>query len=616
MMSLSRHAAGRLCEWTVCAFFVCVSLFGAATTLCAIVNYGLHQPTFDQYKEYRSYLDQSFLTSVLMLENGHHPVIPAFVANIEIRWFAGNQFLQLAIGTSCVFIAWASLVWIAWRQRELPRHARTTAIMLATVGMLWLANARMLLQGVGQLQVYVIVMLVIVAILCTWRAARKDSWAWVAAASVACSMATFTFGSGVASFPTVIAVAFMLRMRWNKLSVPLLAAVLCILLYVLVLPGQQNVHDSLALRPLESLLTAAQWLSSPWANGLLGLADPPLQPWLPGNLKDPLGRTLVRTANLIVDTTSVSWQSISMIFGFIGILIFVARATLSHMRRAALNRYETLANGLCIFALVTAAIIGIGRLDYLHANPNQIYADRYLAWPCLFWSGLMLLLLSDACRLKQRLVLAIGLSLIIAMPIVLYPTHRAWAGWSAAVYQGAQRAAAAARSDVFDSTVFPDGADASRDDVRRTLFLLKQQRLAMFTNPTWKLLGEKANATQQDGEIGLDVRVASTLVDAFTGRTAARIEGAISHGVAKAAQGQLTILDDENGVAGFAEFSFISRDASALRMDIPRKRGFDGYIRDYHADHVYRLVLLHADTNRAVLLKSIDQDSSAVETKP
>jgi hypothetical protein len=212
------------------------------------------------------------------------------------------------------------------------------------------------------------------------------------------------------------------------------------------------------------------------------------------------------------------------------------------------------------------------------------------------------------------LVSAIGLPLIIAMPVVLYPTHSGWAGWSAAVYQVAQRSAAAARSDVFDSTVFPDGPDASRNDVLRTLSLLKQQRLAMFADRAWKLMGEEAKVSRQAGEIALHVRVGSTFVDAATGLTAARIQGAISHGVARAARGQLTILDDQNRVAGFAEFSFL--DADALRLAIPRKRGFDGYIRDYHADHGYRLVLLQADTNRAVLLNPIDQDSTAAEAKP
>ena len=196
---------------------------------------------------------------------------------------------------------------------------------------------------------------------------------------------------------------------------------------------------------------------------------------------------------------------------------------------------------------------------------------------------------------------------LCALPVVFYPTDRAWAGWSAAVYQGVQRSAAAARSDVFDPTAFPDNDDARRDDVVRTLALLKQRRLAMFADSAWELMGTQWQVTEPAGEITLDVRVVDTFTDALNGLPAARVEGVIAEGIANVPHpGQLAILDQDDRVAGLLEFSFIRPDAKALRLDIPRKHGFDGYIRNYHADQNYRLIVLQADTKRVLLLKQLD----------
>ncbi len=596
-----------LVDWALPAWFLTCALLFALTTFCATLNFALRQPTFDQYKEYGNYLSQPFLTSVLMLENGHHPVFPALIANIELSWFGGNQYLQLFMGTLCVFLTCGLIAWTAWREREMPRSARAAGVMLAITGVLWLANARMLIQGVGQLQIYLVALSVVVAISCTWHAARKDSWGWIVAAALACIVAMFTFGAGVAGFPTVIVLGLLLRMRWQKILSALLIFVLCLFLYVFILPGHQGVQDSLALRPLDASIAVAQWLSSPWVNAFLGFADPPLQPWMSVSLIDPLDQLLYRAANGLVAVTNMSWQSISTLLGFAGILVFVIRLARRYLQRVNFSRYETLATGLCLFSLMTAAIIGVGRLDYLQANPNQVYADRYLAWPSLFWMALALLLLSDAYQLRNRAVAALGLLFLVALPVVLYPTHRVWGGWAAAVYQSTQRSAAAVRSDVYDKAVFPEGADAERADVVRTLSLFKQHHVAMFADSRWELMGTRQPSAEQSREIILDAQVVNTFNDVLNGLPAAQIEGFVSHGIASVAhEGQLAILDDDDRVVGLAELSFVANEPHALRLDIPRKRGFDGYIHDYQPSLSYRLVLLQADAKRTLLLKRID----------
>lgn len=595
-------------EWLLTTWFVAWAFVFAATTLCTLVNYALRQPSWDQYREYSKYLSQPFLASVLMLENGHHPVFPALIANIEVLCCGANQHLQLAIGALCAAGVCATIALSAWRQPGLPRHLRAAGVLLAILGVSWLGNARMLVQGVGQLQVYLVMASVLLATLSMWQAARTHAWRWIVACATACCIAMFTFGAGAAGFPAMLVLGVALRVDWRKLLSLAGAALLAVTIYVFVLPGHDGVKNSLALRPLDSLVVAAQWLSSPWANAFLGLADPPLQPWLSEGMTDAVDRGLLHAANAL--DSLLPWHATATLIGFLGMLAFVARFAIRHTRRAEMSRNACIANGLCLFALMVAAVIAIGRLGYFESNLNQVFAERYLAWPCLFWMGLALLLLGDLWRMSSRVPVTVALLLLALVPVALLPTHRQWAGWAASVYQMAQQSAAAARSDVIDDTMFPDGHDASRDEVLRALALLKQERLAMFADPGWALMGTQWPVAPGDGKFAASARVTGRLQDSQSGLAAARVEGVVSHGIAAIAQsGALAILDADDRVAGLAEFSFIySPEPVLLRLDVPRKRGFDAYIRDFHADRQYRLVLLQAAAHRAVLLQTLDPD--------
>jgi hypothetical protein len=585
-------------------WFATWAIFFAATTLCTILNFGLPQPTFDQLKNYGKYLSEPFLHGVLVAENNHHPIVLTLLADAEIRWFHANQYLQLAVGTACAFVAAALIGLTVWRERELPRHMRAAAVLLGVVCVLWLGNARMLVQSMGVIQVYVVVLCVVLSALCMWRAVRTDSWRWCGAVALCCATAMFTFGAGAAAFPTMLALAFMQRLNWRKLAALMLAAIACAFVYIVLLPGHESVQEALHVRPLDGLVVAARWLSSPLANAFFGLAQPPVQPWLADNLNDPVGRALVLGANGLQEASGVPWVALSTAFGFAGVAIAVARGAARYWRGGAFTRLEGLAYGICLFGLMTALVISVGRLTYFAEHPEQIFAERYLEWPSLFWTGLLLVLLVDACRVWPRAARYAAVLAVAVMPVALLPTHRQWAGWSASVYRLTQQAAAAARSDVRDAVMFPNDADAGRDDVLRTLSLLKQQRLAMFADAGWQEVGKQWPTASADPRFETAAAIGSTYQDSDNGFMVARFDGVVTRGIGPlTALGDLAVLDADGRVAGLAEYSFI--DGSSLRLNIPAKRGFDGYIRDYHDGQPYRLVLLRNDSRQAVPLQEL-----------
>jgi len=604
---------GRLVKAAAAAFGILLSvwflgwaIFYAWSTICAMLNFSWRQPMFDEYTMYPTFLQAPFPENVLQSGNGHRPVFPNLVILAEIKWLAANHILQLAGGLICAVLATLLATFSVWRERDLPRAARAAGVLLSVLGVLWLANGRMLLHSYESLHVYLLILSISAAGLCTYEASRRSSPLWLAGACAACAVAMFCFGSGVASFPAVILIGFALRLPLRWLMIPLAVLVLCLFLYVFALPCDQAVRGVLGFHPLKSVLIAADWLSSAWVYGLLGHATPPLDPSVTdGLLVTGLGPAVIASANTIQTLSGISWQSSARVLGILGIAAFLVRfAMLALNRGERPTRLQTLASMLCLFALASAAVVSIGRLGYFQQHPEQVFADRYLVWSNLFWTGLALLVLADTRNLRSRSLIAVALSAAAALPLALLPTQEVWASWGSIVYRSSQQIAAAARSGVFDGAIYPDGADASHADVLRSLEWLKKDHLAMFAEPSWELVGTPWQGTlEQSDRLTVEAHLSGTLHDADTGRPAARFEGVVSQGIAQMQRdGQLVVLDESNTIVGLAEFSFI-RSERALRLDLPRKRGFDGYIRDYSANEIYRLVLLQPKAMRAFQLQ-------------
>jgi hypothetical protein len=260
---------------------------------------------------------------------------------------------------------------------------------------------------------------------------------------------------------------------------------------------------------------------------------------------------------------------------------------------------------LGLFALASAVIVAVSRLEQLRALPSQTFAERYLMWPSLFWMSLALLLLNDL-RVHRVAVRAGALFAAGLIPVVLYPTHSAWADWGAIIYRSAQQSAASARSGVIDDAVFPDGPDAAAADVRMSLALLRDNQLAMFTDDTYRLLGTRvAGPLARDNAISVQASITRTVKNRESDEPAARIEGVVAEGINRIRrQGTLAIVDADDVIVGFAELSALGHGHS-LRITMPPKRGFDGYIRSYRTGNVYRLVLLRKQTRDAVLLATM-----------
>lgn len=593
----------RSAAWIGGLLVLAVAAWYAATTLCAIVNFGFRQPMWDQWLEYETFLGLPFPQNVIQAANGHHPIFANLIRIAEIEWFAGNQLLQLTIGSLCAFLTALIVARAAWREREQPLPLRALGVLLAVLGLLWLGNARRLLHGSESLHGYLPTFAAAIACLCALRAQAAQSIGWLWAACAACAVATFSFGVGLAAFPGVVVILLLQRAKWRWLLVPVVSTVACLVLYLYVLPGDQGVRGQIDLDPLDGLSLLAQWIASPWYNGWLHYSmqvTPDMAPEPHAFL-----RGLLRgSATHVVDLSGGNAALPCLLLGALAIFAY-AWLLLRAWRRGA-TPLELVAAGLGTYALAGAVITAFSRIPYFRQHPDQVFADRYMTWPTLFWATLALLALFRA-RGLQRPPFVLG-SVLALLPLAMFSSQEDNAIWGALVYRNAQQTAAELRSGIYDAAHFP-GQQMGAEVEQREIALLRSRRLAMFGDPAWQKVG-----TRWTGPLVSDARIAATTrwlddVPGVSGTAdAAHFEGWIETGIRPAQRGgQLAVLDDDDVVVGLAEYSFISPIAESLTLRLPRKRGFDGYIATPGASRSYRLVIADFVSGRARLVSSLPE---------
>ena len=573
-------------------WLILAGLWYAVTSLVEIANFAWPQLAFDQFRSYTYYLGMPFPDNVLMMENGHRPIIPALLRVFEIRVFAANQYLQIAFGTLFATLAASVIAVTAFRDISSDSLVRAAGVMFALLGIFWLANARMLLHGTESEHVYLVMFCGIAGSLMVRRAVSANRAGWMVGAAIACVVATFCFAGGFALFPTFLVLAWLFGARWRHILIILVVAALCLGLYLFVLRGYGGVRASLDFRPLDSLIVSARWLASPWITGWLGFADPQTHEIV---LNTPLGLAMKNSANFLQNLLHLQWKSSgAMLIGFTGLTILVAAVVAKACRRGPMTATRTLAFTLMMFPAATAALIGVGRLDYIDRVPEQVFADRYLVWPCLFWMGISFMLLSTAHA--RRTWLRNGLlAFACLLPIALFPFQQYGAGWGAAVYRGNQASAAAAMSDLFDNRLFEPGEDATLEQRVRSYQLLREKHLGPFrfagTDELGQLLADDLVA--EPAKISVDVRIMSAVADARDGSTGAHFEGVVAAGIRVVRdRGPLAVIDPDRRIVGYAMFSYVGKPMRPLGFSIPLKRGFDGYVKDYNPIVRYRLVSL------------------------
>lgn len=570
------------------------------STLAAIANYAFRYPAFDQYRFYQNYLGLDFPASVLQLENGHRPILPAAVRVAEIHALDANQSLQIGLGVGLVLLTLAVIASIAWRGRR-SAVAGATGVLAAVLAVAWLGNARVLMHGNEMMHVHSVMAATMLALACVLAANQARPVAWMAAAGALATAATFSFGQGMASFAAVFVLAALLRLPPRAFAVPALMFAGAVVLYFAQLPGEAGVRGSLVIDPLRNAQALMRWLASPWFHAWLGFAEPGFFSWNPGD--SALEQGLRGSAQAVARVLGPTWlPAAGMGLGLAGTACY-GLAVLRLLRHPAqVSPVQSLGVGLATFALAVGSIICLARLPMFQQVPQQLMADRYLPWACLFWLGLALWWLGQPSAGASRWRRVSAPVAVLLLAVVLLPSQRGWTGWSATMHRNVQQSAVAAQLGIWDAERFPRHEDAPRDDALHSLQLMRRQRVSMFAEPAHALLEAGWRAPQGEASTPAVAHVAAIrpFRDEVSGRDVVAIEGWVSRIEGRPRDPVLVVVDAGGEVRGLAKFSFLGPDKPAARLNVPAKRGFDGYVVEPRPGEALRVLVLDPGTRRVL----------------
>ncbi|MCU0864568.1 MAG: hypothetical protein MUC36_12290 [Planctomycetes bacterium] len=465
------------------------------------------------------WLERPFPDNVVVPDNGHVEIWPSLVRLLDLHLADGAQWVQLGVGAA---LALGLLVFTGELVR---RHARSSASFAAIViAVFWLGNARKLAHGNEIVPLFSILLLVILGMCAVVRGR-------VLAVVLCGLLATFTFGSGLASFGAFLIAAWLMQWPWSRWLGLLGSWIGTALLLQWVAGGQADVP---LLAPLEQLGDLLRWLGAPFVWVLSPLLDPDHAARLPIGWARALCGAIAEPLHAVFGPAQLArWPA--MAFGALGVLALLWRSYV-HRRRSGTG-VERLALGLGWYALGVGGLVVALRVTYFRDRPDQLYASRYLPWSMLLWLGLLLVAVERA-RTRAR-----GAWIVVAAGLLLLPSQ-VWLGRYALKLQStAEHTALGVAVGVLDPQF--DLVESMWVDIDAVVPLLRAAETSVFAWSETRVLG-----TRPGGERLQPLPIAAVVVEAVANRFGA--PGSSVQFDADAAADRLLLLDAAGTAIGLA----------------------------------------------------------------
>lgn len=463
----------------------------------------------DYWIIYDTCLNHSWLESALRKVN-HQPVFfPSLIWLADLRFAHGNQELLFFVGM--VLLSGTAIVLLMpfWRDTTLSVTTKLEASLVVIVANFWMGRAAITTSGGFNCICSLAMGGAVMAFLCLSKTQNGSErlLKWCFPVIGFAFLASFSFGTGLAIWPTLLVLGWSLRLSWWSLGVIFVGGLLAGIIYFL-LPGQ-------------SVAGAAP--------GMTGFSLP------------IIGTMLHRLCMLIGAPflfSQAAWSSAkiskdlaaSSLFCVIcgwGGLVWASLVVAPRVLRQDIARRpsQIVAIGLVLFNLFVMVIIVLGRIEHVRSYPSEVVAPRYLFWSALFWAGLMLTFILSVSTTKWLHWLILVLT--VAVPVVVFPFHyKEGLHWRHAQYL-AECAATSLINDVRDekqiTILFRDPKQ-----VYRLASKLRTERLDMFAAGYQDLIGQREIALfggRRDSE-GFEGKFeVKELVKDADDKTAAKVTG-------------------------------------------------------------------------------------------
>lgn len=530
----------------------------------------------DYWRIYDFCLNHTWLETALRKFNHHSLFFPSFFWQADFRFFHANQLPLFLAGLALLLITASLLLAPIWRDNTVGLTAKILSTLVVIVGNFWMARAFITASGGFTCENSLVMAGAALAFLLlpTMRASSPRLLPVTLIVVCAGFVASFSYGGGLAIWPTLLLLAWGLRLPKYCVGTLAAAGLTAAIIFVL-LPGQDWVSPqepalSVPLVGYATVIWPCRLLGTPFFVAMVSWWPDKFYPALAESLELPLC-TVAGAMGLILAMLAVLPPIIQ--------------------RNMPKSRLEFTGLALIVFALFVTSLIVIGRADYFHGRPFEAAAPRYLFWSTLFWTGLLLVAIARA-QSRQWLRWPVYL-IVLALPVLIFPNHyKNGVFWRNARW----RAESAATSLVNGVRDLPFLAKAMQTGtgpemvyrVARIYHLAEQlraRRLDMFADGLQDWIGlNEANLFggrhKLEGLKGQCRIVALAQCD--NGAPAARVMGQASR-EGYSTPKTLVIVDPTGVVRGVARSSapmspFINRVFYLGRII---DHGFLGYIRDY-----------------------------------
>jgi hypothetical protein len=476
-------------------------------------------------------------------------------------------------GLALMFITVTLLLIPVWRDETVSLTAKTLSTLVVLMGNFWMGRASITANGEFNCDTSLAIGGAALAFLLI----PKTRCSWPVTAVVVCAgfLASFSFGTGLAIWPTLVVLAWCLRLPRRIIVILGISALAVAIIYALLpaLPFSYSVQErsNASLNPIDVLTEFCRLIGSPVLYSM----------------------TAWRGAKTLTDLGQSAGIALSGVVGLTltGIVV-IPRILRRDLGKSGL---ENTGLSLLIFNIFALTLITAGRLIQFKLEP---FAPRYLFWSSLFWTSLVLLGIERADRLERGRWPTFLLPFAIAF--FVWPAHYQAAFWcknAQILYDNDATALINGAVEVEKIQMLPP---EFKEILRERLHLaseLQARRLDVFADglqdwiglPESGVFGARHQPEGLRGQCNVDA-----LGRCDNGAPAARVSGrALKH---EQSIPRTLVITDSNGVirgvARSAQISsFVNR--AFYQGKLTAKIGFVGYIRDYNPE--LRYVVRSAD---------------------
>ncbi|MGI8956686.1 MAG: hypothetical protein ACR2II_07210 [Chthoniobacterales bacterium] len=522
--------------------------------------------------------------SALFKIHNHSLFFPSFFWLADLHFFHGSQLVLFVAGLCLQTICTVLLLLPLWRDSTLEPTARSLGIMTIVVASFWMGRAAITTSGGFNCITSLALLGAVSAFLLLPRMQLTSRSRWQTSSLViGCGfVATFSFGSGAAVWPTLLFLGWSLRVSWRSLVSLFLAGLVATLIYKFLPPPEDQSElwhslDSTPILALASFKHLCRFIGAP--------AFYSIEAWQGVKMTG----ALIESSRLL------------LFIGAVGLCLAVLLLATSCFRRNLRGQQlEFLGLALIGFNLCVALLAVISRVERFQDLPVDAAAPRYFYWSSLFWAGLLLVVINHAnCH---RWLRGSCIALVVAFPVLGWQFHRD----EGLHWRYARLLAMECGTSLINNVADPERLLApSQDQVDNLLPTLRARRLDMFAARLQDLLGQPVSRLFNGREDPIP----------FRGRAAAELlHGGRDQATVVKISGQLipqgtplptsmVIVDSQEKVAGIASSfesnTIINKILFGGRM--PNGR-LVGYIRDYQASTPY---VLRAISQNGVSTKQI-----------